>query len=281
MGNCFKTYIDPSKSNISKNILKIDISKLKSANPLIIFLIGGPGSGKGMYFKVLQIFYQNKSNTDSKSYFLKIKFKSYFNKASNYKINKHIGTQSKKISEKYGLLHLSIVDLLCEEITSGSKRGMTILEIMRNGNLVPTEIMLNLLKERMNQNIGNTKGFIIDGFLKEKSQATNFENEIIPIDLIIYLQVNDDVLRERLQRKNIIYAGNADSTGCDTISSKNDIVNDVINNHIKAFKKNNRKILSAYKGKMYCVNGELDTDTVFLDVCTAVNDILAKRESQV
>ena len=58
MGDCFSLFTDPLYSDIPKTVVDVDVSKMKNANPLIIFFIGGPGSGKG--YNILFIY----SNTN-------------------------------------------------------------------------------------------------------------------------------------------------------------------------------------------------------------------------
>merc|ERR1712080_544806 len=83
------------------------------------------------------------------------------------------GTQCDKIVAKYGFTHLSSGDLLREEVNSGSARGKELLAIMEKGDLVPLQVVLDLLAEAVISKLGGSKGFLIDGYPrnspKEKS----------------------------------------------------------------------------------------------------------------
>lgn len=108
------------------------------------------------------------------------------------------GTQCDKIVAKYGLTHLSSGDLLRAEVKSGSPRGSELNKLMENGELVPLEIVLDLVKEAMLQAVAKgSKGFLIDGYPREVKQGEQFENEIQPAKLVLFFDVSEDTLVKR------------------------------------------------------------------------------------
>ncbi|VDM79945.1 unnamed protein product, partial [Strongylus vulgaris] len=109
------------------------------------------------------------------------------------------GTQCEKIVAKYGLSHLSSGDLLRDEVKSGSSRGTELNKIMEAGQLVPMEIVLDLLKEGILKAVNaGTKGFLIDGYPREVKQGEQFEKEIQEAKAVIFFDVSDDILIQRL-----------------------------------------------------------------------------------
>ncbi|KYN18812.1 Adenylate kinase isoenzyme 1 [Trachymyrmex cornetzi] len=91
------------------------------------------------------------------------------------------GTQCDRMIEKYGFLHLSSGDLLRAEVASGSERGASLQDLMSKGLFVPTDIVLELIKEQMDKarEEGTTEtGFLIDGYPREKDQGILFEEKI-------------------------------------------------------------------------------------------------------
>ncbi|XP_054835172.1 adenylate kinase isoenzyme 5 isoform X2 [Eublepharis macularius] len=88
------------------------------------------------------------------------------------------GTQCKKLAQKYGFTHLSTEDLLQHEISSLSERSKTIRDIMESGEVVPGDIIIELLKEEMDASLEDTKGFLIDGYPQEMKQGEEFEGQI-------------------------------------------------------------------------------------------------------
>jgi len=114
------------------------------------------------------------------------------------------GTQCAEIGVKKGFLHLSSGDLLRDEVVSGSPRGMQLYKLMADGNLVPDEVVLDLIAETMVKTIyeGKMKGFVLDGFPADLAQAEAFEANIVPANKIIFLSVDDEVGQERLISRN-------------------------------------------------------------------------------
>jgi adenylate kinase len=109
------------------------------------------------------------------------------------------GTQCEKLVAKYNLTHLSSGDLLRAEVASGSPRGASLSALMEAGQLVPLEVVLDLIAEAMlNAVKKGSKGFLIDGYPREVPQGIQFENEIMPCALCVYYNVPEQVLIERL-----------------------------------------------------------------------------------
>ncbi|XP_071485994.1 adenylate kinase isoenzyme 5-like [Diadema antillarum] len=105
------------------------------------------------------------------------------------------GTQCERIVSRFGLTHLSTGDLLRAEVKSGSERGKNLTEIMEKGQLVPMDVVLTLLKEKMCE---NANGFLIDGYPRELSQGKEFEETIAECTFALYFEVSDEVMTERL-----------------------------------------------------------------------------------
>ncbi len=112
------------------------------------------------------------------------------------------GTQSELIIEKYNLAHFSTGDLLRAEIASGSELGKEIDSYISVGNLIPDQMMVDLLVKEINLLPADCKGFILDGFPRTTGQAQALKNTIEAegkrIDLFLDLIVPNEVLTERL-----------------------------------------------------------------------------------
>lgn len=188
---------------------KIDLTPLKKANVPIIFIVGGPGSGKG--------------------------------------------TQCDRLVEKYHLTHLSSGDLLRDEVKSGSSRGSSLSAVMAAGELVPLEIVLDLIAEAMvNAVAKGSKGFLIDGYPREVKQGEQFEREILPAHTVIYYEVPEEVMTERL-------LGRAKTSG------RVDDNIDTIKLRLKTFMNATKPVVDYYaaKGKLAKINAVGSVDEVF------------------
>jgi adenylate kinase len=80
------------------------------------------------------------------------------------------GTQSQKIIEHYGLIHLSTGDLLRREIAAKTPLGMEAARLMERGQLVPDEVVIGMIDSSLEKN-GDAKGFLFDGFPRTVAQA--------------------------------------------------------------------------------------------------------------
>lgn len=111
------------------------------------------------------------------------------------------GTQADFLSKKYGYAKLSTGDMLRAAVASGSELGMQAKSIMAAGQLVPDEVMIRLIKERI-QDADCQKGFILDGFPRTNAQAEALDEmlseEKKSLNHVIELKVDDQKLVERI-----------------------------------------------------------------------------------
>lgn len=111
------------------------------------------------------------------------------------------GTQSEKIVEKYGIPHISTGDMFRAAIKNGTKLGMEAKSFMDAGKLVPDEVTIGIVKDRLSED-DCQKGFLFDGFPRTINQAEAL-NEMLKemnkkIDVVINIDVPFDVLLKRL-----------------------------------------------------------------------------------
>lgn len=147
------------------------------------------------------------------------------------------GTQCDKIVAKYGFTHLSTGDLLRAEVSSGSDRGKHLTAIMEKGELVPNEVVLELLKEAIQTKSSSSKGFLIDGYPREKEQGALFEQIVAPVDIILFFDAPEDTLVERL-------LGRAKTSG------RADDNAETIKLRLHTFNQNNDLVVQQYTDKL-------------------------------
>ncbi|XP_008846874.1 adenylate kinase isoenzyme 5 isoform X2 [Nannospalax galili] len=185
----------------------------------IIFMMGGPGSGKG--------------------------------------------TQCEKLAEKYGFTHLSTGELLRQELASESERSKLIRDIMERGDLVPSGIVLELLKEAMVASLGNTKGFLIDGYPREVKQGEEFGRRIGDPHLVICMDCSADTMTSRLLQRS-------------QSSQRGEDTGRTIAKRLEAYHRASIPVVAYYETKtqLWKVNAEGAPDQVFLRLCTAIDSVL-------
>lgn len=111
------------------------------------------------------------------------------------------GTYASRLMSILGVPHISTGDLVREEIKGQTEIGRIAKRYVERGELVPDEIIIDLLLRRLRQPDAE-KGFILDGFPRNISQA-KFLEEKFKIDLVINLVVPDDVIIQRLSNRLI------------------------------------------------------------------------------
>ncbi|WP_282171059.1 adenylate kinase [Ruegeria atlantica] len=114
------------------------------------------------------------------------------------------GTQARHLVETRGMVQLSTGDMLREAKDSGTEMGNRVAEVMAKGELVTDEIVIGLIREKLEQ--GAKGGFIFDGFPRTLAQADalgdllNSTSETL--DAVIAMEVNDDALVERITARS-------------------------------------------------------------------------------
>jgi adenylate kinase len=122
------------------------------------------------------------------------------------------GTQSERLIEKYGLVHLSTGDVFRANIKGETELGILAKSYMDQGKLVPDEVTINMLRAEVMKH-ETPKGFIFDGFPRTQNQAAALDvllNEIdAKISLMLALEVEEEELKNRLL-KRAEFSGRAD-----------------------------------------------------------------------
>ncbi len=106
------------------------------------------------------------------------------------------GTQAKFIVKQYNIPQISTGDLLRTAVKEATELGIKAQEYMNLGNLVPDDLVLLLLKERISRD-DCSKGFVLDGFPRNLAQAKALE-DITDVDLVISISVDYNLLVERI-----------------------------------------------------------------------------------
>lgn len=107
------------------------------------------------------------------------------------------GTQARFITEHFGIPQIATGDMLRAAVQSGSALGQQVKQIMDAGELVSDDIIIRLVKERIQQpNCAN--GFLFDGFPRTIPQAEAIRNAGIPLDYVIEISVDDEEIVHRL-----------------------------------------------------------------------------------
>ncbi|MGZ8539622.1 MAG: adenylate kinase [Chitinophagaceae bacterium] len=111
------------------------------------------------------------------------------------------GTQSEKLVEKYGLIHLSTGDLLRKERKLKTPLGLEAQQFIDKGQLVPDEVVIGMISSALDENL-EARGFLFDGFPRTVAQAEALDKLLelkkSEIGVVLFLEVDEDELIKRL-----------------------------------------------------------------------------------
>jgi len=188
------------------------------------------------------------------------------------------GTQAKKLAGEFGWKHVSTGDVLREEVSNGTELGKRARAIMESGELVPDELVGEIIRSRIEQREG-IEGFILDGFPRTVAQA-EFLAEIAQ-DLPIHalgIEVEEDQVVKRLSGRRFcptcgniynIYFSPPEVPGvceCGTkLIRRKDDREDVIRERLRVYHEQTRPVIDFYRasGKYFPVDGNWEPDDVY------------------
>ena len=112
------------------------------------------------------------------------------------------GTQAELLAEKLGIPAISTGNMLREAMANGSELGKQVKQYMDEGSLVPDDVIMSIIAQRVAQPDCN-KGFILDGVPRTLAQAEAMEAKGIKIDHVVSLEVDDSAIAERMSGRRV------------------------------------------------------------------------------
>lgn len=199
------------------------------------------------------------------------------------------GTQAEKINEKYNIPHISTGDMFRLAIKEGTDLGKKAKEYMDQGALVPDEVTVGIVKERLSKD-DCKNGFLLDGFPRTIAQAEALDELLAElgqtIDHVIHVDVPEEKLVERLTGRrvcpscgttyHVLYNPPKEDGKCDRDGSeliqRDDDTPETVKNRLEVNIEQTKPLLNFYQEKGYLVNinGDQDIDKVFQDIEKAI-----------
>ena len=176
------------------------------------------------------------------------------------------GTQSARLIEKYGLVHLSTGDVFRYNIKNQTELGVLANSFIDKGQLVPDEVTNHMVKEFIARN-NNDKGFIFDGYPRTIAQGENLDRVLeeyqANVTSMIALEVDEDELVIRLLERG-------KSSG-----RPDDQDEAIIRNRFKVYNDETSPLANFYakKGKFVAVKGKGSIDEIFQNLCKAIDGV--------
>ena len=203
------------------------------------------------------------------------------------------GTQAKLVSTHYGVPHLSTGDMLRENIQLGTPLGLLAKPVMERGDLVPDDLILRMVEERISRADCNT-GFVFDGFPRTLGQAEALDAMLSDgkSPAVIYFNVPEAILMRRMTGRRTckvgfeiynIYErppkieGRCDVDGGELIQRPDDKP-EAIRERLAAYQKLTEPLVDYYRRQG--VLDEIKADASVADVTTAVFSALGRLEKR-
>lgn len=203
------------------------------------------------------------------------------------------GTQAKLVSEKYGIPHISTGDLLRAARSNDDECSKIIAQMQDEGKLVPDELVLELLKERLEQP-DCKDGYILDGFPRNLQQAEEYEEMLSDMDInlgnVILIDLDYEIAEKRISGRlscpkcGAVYNSLIEDSKpkvediCDNcatrlIHRKDDDVNTYAKRY-QTYMKDTAPLIDYYRKKniLYLVNGNNSKDKILEEIIKIIDE---------
>lgn len=201
------------------------------------------------------------------------------------------GTQAVRLVEKYEIPHISTGDIFRKNIKEGIELGKKAQEYMNAGALVPDELVVDLVKDRLQQD-DCKNGFLLDGFPRTIFQAEKLDEFLsesnLKMDIVINLKVEKEALIKRLTGRRVCKdcgasyhivnippkkEGVCDICGGELIQRKDDNI-ETVENRINVYEEQTAPLIGYYKeaGSLVDFDGEASLDEVFDAIVQAIGE---------
>lgn len=176
------------------------------------------------------------------------------------------GTQSIKLSEKYGLEHVSTGDMLRAEIKGKTEFGLKADSYISKGHLIPDEVMIGKLDELVKEKNG-VKGFIFDGFPRTIAQGEALDKMLEKYDekvsVVLSLEVEEDELINRILKRG-------------EISGRSDDNREIVESRLNVYRKQTEPLKDFYSDqfKLVRIHGQGSIDDIFDSITTVIDRLL-------
>ena len=197
------------------------------------------------------------------------------------------GTQSERLVKDYQIVHIATGDIFRAAIQNETPLGLQAKAYTDNGNLVPDEVTNAIVRERLAQDDVKAQGFMLDGYPRTSAQAQALDQNLVelnsPIHAVIYIDVDPEVLKDRLSGRIIcrncgatyhkLYnppkvEGVCDNFGASDFYQREDDKPEKVAYRINLQMESIRPILDYYeeRGLLHRVDGQQAIDKVYEDI---------------
>lgn len=198
------------------------------------------------------------------------------------------GTQCVRLSRHFVVPHISTGDMLRAAVREKTPLGLAAKAVMDAGSLVGDDIMVGIVRERLDRDDARTRGYILDGFPRTVPQAIELDRITLdrPIDVVIDLDVPRELVLKRISARrvcrdcgtNYVAAGERAESICEVcggeVLQRDDDTPDAINRRLDLYEEQTSPLIEFYgdTGRLVVVDGVATPDVVFVRMTAAVDD---------
>lgn len=193
------------------------------------------------------------------------------------------GTQAAKLVEKFGYAHISTGDMLRAAVKNQTPLGIEAKKYMDAGDLVPDEVVIGLVKERL-QDADAANGFILDGFPRTTTQAVALDSELSslnrPLDAALLIDVDKEVIIRRLTTRRMCrdcgFIGSEADASCPKCNGemyqRDDDNEATVRNRLDVYENSTAPLIDYYRGcdLLVEIDGDRDPQDVFASVTASL-----------
>ncbi|KAL7474946.1 hypothetical protein ACHAW6_000886 [Cyclotella cf. meneghiniana] len=195
------------------------------------------------------------------------------------------GTQCELIKEKYGVVHLSTGDMLRAAVAAGTEVGKQAKDFMDAGKLVPDEVIIGVVKDRLQQSDCIECGWLLDGFPRTPAQAEALATAGVTADCFIFLNVPDEVLVERVVGRrtdpvtgkiyHMKFSPPEEEEVLNRLEQRSDDTEEKVKVRLEQFHANVEAVKGSYTDIAVEVDGTLKPEEVSQTIMMAIDSVLA------
>ncbi len=178
------------------------------------------------------------------------------------------GTQAQRLEENHGYIQLSTGDMLRAAVAAGTEIGLQTKDLMARGELVPNEVVVEIISERIAQP-DCVDGFILDGFPRNVAQAEALDEMLadknLKLDAVVEIAVNDGILINRIEKR-----------ASETVGGPREDDNaESLKNRLVVYHEQTAPLIEYYhnKGVLKSIDGMADVD----EVSKQIEEVLKQR----
>ena len=201
------------------------------------------------------------------------------------------GTQAKSISNRYSIPHISTGDIFRKNISENTPLGIEAKSFMDNGQLVPDEVTINMVKERLKED-DCKNGYLLDGFPRTVSQAEALEsflnNRNERLNTALLIDVPTNFILERMTGRRVCPScgasyhvkfnpavdGKCALCGTEVVQRKDD-TEETVKERLDVYEEQTQPLIDFYKGKelLSVVDGTKAINEVFENICDVLGTL--------